>query len=208
MAEIASEDEVNTAEELHVPLPNDNATFHSLAVTAAADLPRSPANKSPAESRRLLRDILRYRPLAGKMEALGRSETDDGVTIERFRLELGPQWQLPAVVASGRNANRTVLMLADSGYAGQAKQIADWCAAGSRVICLDPILIGQSTSEGEAYSQCRLVGHGGPSPLGHSGRSGFGRRLAVLRAALARLAQPGNARPAKRTCRDLHGRLE
>ena len=103
MAEIASEDEVNTAEELHVPLPNDNATFHSLAVTAAADLPRSPANKSPAESRRLLRDILRYRPLAGKMEALGRSETDDGVTIERFRLELGPPLSPAAETPTARS---------------------------------------------------------------------------------------------------------
>ena len=114
--EIASTDEVRKPEELNSPLPEDNATFQSLALRAARDLP---ARRVPAigertawqrASRDVLKDVLRYEP----WEATGRRvrESRDGPYAFRdYTVNVGERWTLPATVIKRTDAETTGVVI-------------------------------------------------------------------------------------------------
>jgi len=163
--EIPSDDEVLSHEALNVALPENNATFHSLAAEAAADLPKRQSG-SAKDRRERLKDILRLPLLAGSAETAGVMEECDGRKIARFRLKIGDEWTIPAVVVEGKEPKRTVLLTADSGFASQAERIKKLTAEGTRVVVIDPVLIGQANPAGGLGKNAMLMSTVGERLLG------------------------------------------
>src|SRR5690606_29526400 len=98
--EIPSEKEVKTAEELYVPVPDDNATFYTLAAQASADLPRG-RDESPEQQRERLRDLLRFRSVPATIERIDDAKTIGTQTLERFRVRIGDDWTISVLAVSG-----------------------------------------------------------------------------------------------------------
>lgn len=163
--EIPSDDEVLSHEALNVALPKNNATFHSLAAEAAAGLPKLQAG-SVAMHRGRLKLILRLPLVAGSAETAGATEECDGRKLYRYRLKVGDEWTIPLVVVEGKKPKRTVLLIADSGFASQAERIKKLTAEGTRVVAVDPVLIGQANPAGGLGKNAMLLSIVGERPLG------------------------------------------
>ncbi len=163
--EIPSRGEILSHQALNVAIPERNATFHSLAAQAAADLPKRQSG-STARRRQRLKEILRLSPLAGSAEAVGAAEENDGRNLVRYRLKVGDEWTVPVVVVEGKKVERTVLLIADSGLASAAERIEALTAGAARVVALDPVLIGQANPAGGLGQNAMLISTVGQRPLG------------------------------------------
>ncbi len=163
--EIPSQDEILSHEALNVEIPENNATFHSLAAEAAAHLPRRQAG-SIGQRRERLKRLLRLTPLAGSAKPAGAAEDVDGRKLVRYRVKLGDEWTIPAVVVEGKKTEKTVLLIADAGIASQAERIKTLTAARTRVIAVDPVLIGQANPAGGLGQNAMLMATVGERLLG------------------------------------------
>ena len=174
-AEIPSDAEVKTAEELHVELPKENAGFNTWARRLMADLPRSaelPADKAATEvwqkkAREQLRGLVRASDYAVQPQAAG-GEERDGIKAAFWRLRIGDAWTVPAVEFAPADANGAVLVIADEGRASPAAvaEIERQLAAGKRVAALDPFYFGESKFDSHGYLYALLLATVGERPLG------------------------------------------
>ena len=57
-------------------------------------------------------------------------------------------------------------MLADTGFASQSKKVKQLLDSGHRVICMDPLLIGQAAPPDSIGANAMLIGTVGERPLG------------------------------------------
>jgi len=179
LTEIESGDEVLSAEQLQVPLPPDNANFHSLAADAARHLPRLPARTTPRLRRGQLREVLR---LPSARARLVPSDVAPRMGFYRYVVsfdELG--LSAAALVLEQKDPSATALVLADTGFASQAKKVKELLDSGHRVICMDPLLVGQSAPPDSIGANAMLIGTVGERPLGI--------QVAQLRAAIEALAE-------------------
>ena len=165
-ADIPSDDEVQTAEVLNVPLPEGNANFYTLAAETAKELPKRDPEATPAAQRDRLRSILRFQTLSGSGECAGDVETVAGKTVQRYRVKTGNEWVVPALVVRGEKAEGTTLLLADGGFAASAEKIDELTAAGQQVLAIDPVLIGHARPDGGIAQDAMLIGTVGQRPLG------------------------------------------
>ena len=60
----------------------------------------------------------------------------------------------------------TALVLADSGFASQSGTIKELLDSGNRVICIDPLLVGQAAPPDSIGANAMLIGTVGERPLG------------------------------------------
>lgn len=172
--EIESQSELKTAEQLHVELPEDNATFNSLAAGLVAN--SAPDSEIPAadsqltgwqnERRETLREVI-HAPSYTAVEAEKVEETkfEGGVAIS-WRLTLDQTWTVPAVELVPSEAKQSSLVIADTGRAAggdQAKQLFD---QGHRVLALDPFYFGESKIPQRDFLFALLVSAVGQRPLG------------------------------------------
>lgn len=172
--EIDSRAELKTAEELHVELPENNATFNSLAVAlvaAAADGPTIPEADSQladwqAERRKGLRDVLRA-PSYTKVDAEKVSEVplEGGVAVS-WRLTIDGTWTVPAVELVPAEAKQSSLLIADAGRAASGEQAKQLFDQGHRVLALDPFYFGESKIPQRDFLYALLVSAVGQRPLG------------------------------------------
>ncbi|MFV1966516.1 MAG: alpha/beta hydrolase family protein [Pirellulaceae bacterium] len=165
-SEIPSDEEVLKADVLDVAIPDSNATFHSLAAEVAKDLPKKAPGKTPAQLRDQLRELLRFEPLTGTTEKVGESENVEDRVVEHFRLRAGQEWKLPVAVVTGPTCNRTVLFMADEGFSSCSAQIDALVDRGARVVCIDPVLIGQARPEDGIARDAMVIGTVGQRLLG------------------------------------------
>ncbi|MDA0831968.1 MAG: acetylxylan esterase [Planctomycetota bacterium] len=163
--EIPSEKELKTAEELYVPVPDDNATFYSLAAHFSADLPHL-LDATRDEQREFLRKLLRFNDRDATLEPLGEVETFDTHTVERFKVQIGDDWSISVAVIGGESIERTALLLADAGFKSQAEAIAAQVEMGTRIICFDPVNIGEMQPLRIPYQGAMLLATVGERPLG------------------------------------------
>ncbi|MDP6469184.1 MAG: hypothetical protein QF918_15655 [Pirellulaceae bacterium] len=163
--EIVSADEVRTDEELSVPLPENNADFHSLAAAAARTLP-VPLTGSKDERREQLRKVLRFRPHDVTADLFTGPKPFARFKVRDLRLRVGDEWILPAMVVEGQTVDRQVIVLADGGFASQTARIEALAASGARVLAIDPILIGQTKPARQLYQNAMLLATVGQRPLG------------------------------------------
>lgn len=110
--------------------------------------------------------ILRLPLVAGSAETAGATEECDGRKLYRYRLKVGDEWTIPLVVVEGKKPKRTVLLIADSGFASQAERIKKLTAEGTRVVAVDPVLIGQANPAGGLGKNAMLLSIVGERPLG------------------------------------------
>jgi hypothetical protein len=195
-AEIPSDAELKTKEELQVELPEQNAGFHTLAAKLAENLPRGaslPEDKAAAAAwrettRKKLSDVVRATSYQVQAQSTG-GEEGEGVKATCWRLRIGDAWTVPAVEFSPDDAKDTVLLVADEGRASPAAvaETERQLAAGNRVVAVDPFYFGESKIESHGYLFALLVAAVGERPLGVQ---------AGQLAAIARWQQAAHSQPA------------
>ena len=163
--EFPSRGELQTAEALHVALPEDNADFDSLAAAIGGPLPRS-WSASKAEKRVRLREILRSESYQTSADRFTGPTAVDGLTVRRLVVRCGRDWSLPAVVVEGTAVQRSVMLVADGGFASKAVRIRELVASGARVFAVDPLLVGSARPPGSLNQHAMLIATVGGRPLG------------------------------------------
>ena len=172
--EIESQNEVKTAEELNVPLPEDNLDFHKLALAQMADLPsykvpkgsnaesQDAPVKPTAESVSAIARLAKYQPTAELVD-----ESTAGDTKAKFwRIALGDDWTVPVVELWRGTPKGTSCVAADGGRTSAVAQIESLLSDGQRVLAIDPFYVGESKLEDRGYLFALLVSSVGARPLG------------------------------------------
>lgn len=172
--EIESEKEVKSAEELNVPLPENNLDFHKLAVALMADLPSREVHKASnagpqdarteptAESVSRIARLAEYQPTA---EMVGESAAGD-TKAKFWRLKLGEDWTVPVVELYRGTPQGTSCIVADGGRTSVADQIESMLSEKSRVLAIDPFYLGESKLAKNGNRLALLVSSVGARPLG------------------------------------------
>lgn len=171
--EIPSGDEVKSKDQLHVPLPDNNATLHSLALGAMQSLPREPQLPKQRDEltawqtrqREALRKIVRHQPLQVEAETIG-NDTQGPYSVLFWKLHLSQRWTVPAVEIVPDNATGTTIIVADAGRKTLAADIERLLKAQQRVIAVDPFYLGESTQGRVDFLYGLLVSTVGDRPLG------------------------------------------
>jgi len=164
--ETAPEPQPRTEQDLHVPLPADNADFHVLARRLGASLPRpAPPGEDRASAVARLRQIVRARDYSLAAVRIA-AEQRDGLDAAYWRLRMGDAWTVPAVELSRGGPKSTALVVADGGRAGARAQIEQLLAEGRRVVAIDPFYFGESRLEKRDFLFALLVAAFGDRPLG------------------------------------------
>lgn len=157
--EIPSSAELRTVDQLHVPLPAGNETFHTVALKLAEGLPR------PGGDRAKLREILRwpeYRAAAHRVK----TETAGTLTVTTTRVSLDNTWTVPAVEFSHGDSAGTTLVIADAGRSSLANEVDELLGQKRRVVAIDPFYFGESRLETRDSLFALLVSALGERPLG------------------------------------------
>jgi hypothetical protein len=171
--EIECEDEVLTADELRIELPDDSTDFNKLALQLSRKLPKKaqlPRTGRGAEQWRrkkvkLLREIVRARSYDVQAEKV----TNEGINelqATLWKLKLDEEWTLPAVELSTRKSKKTAILVADDGYKNKATNIQQLLASGYRVLALDPFYVGGLKIPKRDFLFALLVAAVGERPLG------------------------------------------
>ena len=182
--EIDVSDQVKTKEQLHVAIPDNNATFVSLARQIASSLPRHPktpaADAAPAarikwqtESRKRLARVIRTRPMKlgatlvdEKIEGEGNAQT----RAILWKLRLGGEWTVPVVELVRGEPKATSLLVADKGRVSVADAAEELLSGGHRVIAIDPFYLGESAIGGRDFLFALMVATVGDRALGLQAR--------------------------------------
>jgi hypothetical protein len=149
-AEIPSDKEVKTPEQLNVPLPKDNADFNSLARGLMAALPRDaklPALRDEivrwqADRRTLLRQVVRSRPLDAAAIVISTRKID-AYTATDYWFRVGGAWTIPATEFVPANSNGTVVVIKDEGRSASAEVVESHLRSGRRVLAIDLCFFGE-----------------------------------------------------------------
>jgi len=193
-ADIPSEAEVKTAEQLRVELPANNATFHTLALALSREKLNQP--KIPTSTRALkkwqvvqrkkLRELVRaadYPVVANRIS----SEESSGLKANFWQLKLTP-WDTTAIPPSGKNGNYptgrgnewtvpvldlsrgqpvgTTILVADDGKKSVATEVETLLAAGQRVLAVDLYYFGELKIARFDVRWALLIDTVGGRPLG------------------------------------------
>lgn len=166
--------EVKSAEELHVELPEKNASFNSLAMALAATLPAKralPETKLAAlgfqkKRRELLRKIVHSKSYRVTGNQVASQRHAGGEVVTWWTLKLDSDWTLPAVEIARGTPEETVLLVADGGREALVAEIGEHLKAGRRVVALDPFYIGESRISQRPFLFALLIGSVGERPLG------------------------------------------
>jgi dienelactone hydrolase len=157
--EIPSAAEVRKPDELRVPLPAGNESFHSIALKLAAGLPK------PGGDRAKLREIVRWTDYHATPHRVA-TETAGAVTITTTRLALDDTWTVPAIEFSRADSAGTTLVIADSGRSALANEVDDLLQQKQRVVAIDPFYFGESRMDTRDFLFALLVSSLGERPLG------------------------------------------
>ncbi len=142
------------------------------------------------EARSRLRDVLRLKPMAVEAAVVQQAKRGEGedATLEAtwYKLTIGggwereasAEWTVPAVVMSEGKPKATAIVFADAGRATLSSLpppaggvggggVKELLAAGSRVIAVDPLFMGECIPQGVAPWQfAQMIATVGERPLG------------------------------------------
>lgn len=176
-----SDYEIKSGEELAVPIPDDNATLHCIAMRLSHSLPSSaplPDNRQLAlgwqlAGRRRLRELVAWESY--HTHALPQDSTTWGdVTISPWHLMMrtsgsspgDSHWTVPVVVLNRPHAKSTVLLIGDEGYGLLAARAKHFLDLGQRVVLVDLLGFGQSKGPPNEDTEMLLIATVGRRPLG------------------------------------------
>jgi hypothetical protein len=175
-AEIPSETELKTADELHVPLPDDNVDFHRLAEALVQELPRQadlPINHATAvdwqrEMRDRLRTLLGVEDYGVASEASSRLSGSAKEVVLTLPIKVGGAWTVPATMVFRPNYKRAVMLVADGGAAEVADEIERLAGSENLVIAVDPLFFGQAkvNAQDSDYTYALFISTVGERALG------------------------------------------
>lgn len=171
--EIPCGDDIKTPDELHVPLPDDNATLNSLAINAtqglplASEPPSAPAElaKWQEERRELLSDLVRYREYAVVAESTSTEEVD-GTHVTRWLLKCDDTWTVPVVELSRGDGDETVILISADGRASLSGAIGLELSNGKRVLVPDLWYCGECHPRERDYLFALILQTIGERPVG------------------------------------------
>ncbi|RUL83891.1 alpha/beta hydrolase family protein [Tautonia sociabilis] len=166
--EIPSDDEVKTAEELAVPLPEDTLDLHRLALSLAEALPSPSGPADPDERREALRAIVRPIEAEATVDRVS-DASSPSLSATTHRLRLADSWTVPAVVlepSGGDGPRPTVVLLADGGRAEAVDAAVSLLAEGKRVVAIDPFDFGESKPAERDYLWALMIASVGERPIG------------------------------------------
>lgn len=168
--EIPCNEEVHSAKDLRVPMPEKNHTFSSLAKELAKSLPRDMSITTDADAiarrRALLKKIIHYHPYEVQAPA-AEQDKKGGITVTYFQLRLGKgEWTVPVVELKRGEPRETVLVLHDAGRQAAAAEVKRQLDAGRRVLAVDPFYWGEGAIPERNYLFGLLLGAVGERPLG------------------------------------------
>ena len=173
--EIYSEGELLSGDQLHVGIPEANANFFTLAQEQLSSLPKHPPpaggalafQKWQEEGRLRLRNVIRLKePLSVKAKSV-RGASQGELEARWYTLTVDETWSVPVVVVSRESPQMTTIVFADDGRAGTGDSVKELVEAGSRVIAVDPLLMGESLPEDKPPSHyTMMIGTVGERSLG------------------------------------------
>ena len=171
--EIPSEDELKTADDLLVELPEKNEDFHTLALGLSKALPRDAglpkqkraAGKWQKTRRASLRELVRAKDYTVKAIDSGREEKA-GLEAKFWWLQMDEAWTLPAVDLVQGDPKKTAILVADRGRSSAAADAAGLLASGHRVVAVDPTSIGECEIKEKGWLFPLLIAGVGDRPLG------------------------------------------
>jgi hypothetical protein len=174
---VCEKEEIKTLEDLLVAVPENNATFTSLAKSLAATLPRAadgPADKSAkqvwqAQRRKRLAQIVAakdYEVDAEPVVAANSPTAGAATQIQRFRLRLSNTWTVPVVELTRGESNGTTVVVADAGRAAVTEDIEKLLADGQRVLAVDLLFFGESKYASRDWLWGLMLDTVGDRPLG------------------------------------------
>lgn len=158
--EIPCRDEVRTADQLSVPLPEGNADFNTLARALMADLPHAGADRTR------LRQVVRFRAYDDVKVDSSPTAGPDGLQITSLRFKLDSDWTLPATRVASPSARGVTVLIADAGRKAITAHVRRLVDAGQQVIAVDPFYFGGSAIPERDYLYALLVAAVGERPLG------------------------------------------
>jgi dienelactone hydrolase len=161
--EIDSQKEVKSAEELNVPLRDNNLDFNLLARQLMDGLPHHGRQGKPTEES--VRDIVRLASYETTAEQVGDS-TEGETQATYWRVRVGDDWTVPAVELRRGTPENTACVFADGGRTAAIEQIEDLLAEKYRVLAIDPFYLGESKLDDRGYLFALLVSSVGARPIG------------------------------------------
>lgn len=169
------EAEVKSIEELSVGLPEGNATFHTLAMAALENVPETGTGPRDGESpehwrERVTGEITELLHIAAPGYSADRlpSSVQEGVRFQPMILHVNRFWSVPLVELSldGATPRSTVVYLAGEGRESLAAAAAAGLNETTRVLLVDPVMMGENTPETGAERMAMLVNATGAPLLG------------------------------------------
>lgn len=172
-AEIASDDEVKSKEELFVELPEHNLDFNTLALQISRlhqrSLPDGPANLKAwqNEQRPQLAKLVRshnYHTVA--IEHSSQSGSTGTATWRWLRID--GNWTVPSVeiTTPQSSPHQLTIVISDRGRAAAIHDTSILLSAGQRVLALDPFYFGESKIAERDFLFAILLSSIGDRPLG------------------------------------------
>ncbi|MBX3437438.1 MAG: acetylxylan esterase, partial [Planctomycetaceae bacterium] len=143
-------DDIKSFEELLVPLPDETATLHSLALAAIPKLPRDASIPQDgadlaswrAERCEVLRDVVRYREYGVKGTAAA-PEQQGETRVVRWTLRCDDAWTVPVVELTRGMPQETVILVSADGRGSLGDAAETLLAAGKRVLATDVWFFGE-----------------------------------------------------------------
>jgi len=171
--EIPSTAELKTPPQLEVPLPEDNATFSSLARGLAAQLPRQPQLPETAAAARewqttrrpVLRRLLKSPPSGSQAQLRDRRQAGSA-DVQFFQVTPVPGWTVPAVVFTPTNPRGTTLVVADRGRNNLTDVVQALLVREQQVCVADLLFTGECSQGNRDYLFGLLFSAVGERPLG------------------------------------------
>jgi len=162
--EIGCDDEIKSADELNVDLPEGNAGFTTVAKRLAEAIKRDPGT-SDDDLRKQLAETLRYAPLPATGEHVS-TTTEGGIEVHRWKLRIGDAWTVPATEFVPEGATSSVILLTDEGQAKSAAVVDELLKSKNRVLAIDVLHVGESRLPSHDFLFGLLISAVGQRPLG------------------------------------------
>ena len=172
-AEILSDGEVKSKDDLFVELPEGNLDFNTLALELSNHLKRSlpnavgTLNAWQKDHRKTLRSIVR----AKKYDVLPiRQSQNESTSLSAawWWLRMNGDWTVPAVElrVPGTKPSKLAIVVSDNGRSAATEQVQKLLQSGHRVIALDPFYFGESKIAERDFLYAILIASVGDRPLG------------------------------------------
>lgn len=172
-----TETEIQSAEDLAVPVPKDNLTILSLAQSLAKaihhEVPAQPGAEWASSQRSELKHVVRYTPVTLTHAWPISATHEKGVESHAYRFEFSNGLSATGILFRSVTAPETApttILIADAGMPSTMVDVADDVDRGQRVLVLNPLFFGEGKLNAEDQSGAivfaQLLTALGERPLG------------------------------------------